>query len=88
MILCVALLSAYANDGNFPLTSLPSEYRELVKLALAITYVVNAGVAVYAGVFAAPARGLPPPFWVGKCFLLGGVALNELTSVPVKAGRK
>ncbi|KAJ1636523.1 hypothetical protein T492DRAFT_958538 [Pavlovales sp. CCMP2436] len=81
-------LAAYVSDPNFPLTSLPVEYRDFVKVAIAITYAINAGIAVYAALIAAPARGLPAPFWAIKCFLLGGVALGELTSVPLKTEKK
>lgn len=83
ILLLGSLLSAYGYSPNFPLTSLPEEYRDLVKTALLITYVVNAGIALYAP-FAASARGLNPAFWVVKCFLFGGVALNELTSIAEK----
>jgi hypothetical protein len=84
VLTAVVFLCAFVSDPNFPLTSLPVEYRESVKTAIAITYAINAGTAAYAAVVAAPARGLPAPFWAVKCFLLGGVALGELTSVPLK----
>jgi len=83
ILLSVSLLSAFAYSPNFPLTDLPAEYRELLKLALAVTLAVNTGTAAYAAT-AASARGLSAPFWVAKCLLLGGVALSELTSIALK----
>ena len=61
---------------------MPDEYRALLLQGLAITYVVNAAVAVYArGI--AEAKQQPVAFWSAKCFLLGGLALGELSeAVP------
>lgn len=80
ILLLTSLLCAFGYSPNFPLTSLPESYRDLIKAAIEATFAVNAATAVYAP-FAAKARGLSPAFWVVKCFVLGGVALGELTSV-------
>lgn len=80
MLLSVVLLSTFGYSSDFPLTSLPEEYRDLLKLGLAITYVVNTGVAVYAAILAG-GKGLSPTFWAAKCFVLGGVALEELANI-------
>lgn len=85
ILLLVSLLTANVYSPDFPLTAIPQEYRELIKLALVITYAINTLVAGYAG-FEAKARGLSVPFWVGKCFVLGGVALSELTSISRSKG--
>ena len=68
--------------AGFPLTTLPDEYRDLIKEGLVLNYLVNAACAVYSRGIAAE-KGEPVNFWFGKILLLGGLALGELTqAVP------
>jgi hypothetical protein len=82
LLLGVLLLSATVSYPGFPLTTLPDEYRDLIKEGLVLNYLVNAACAVYSRGIAAE-KGEPVNFWFGKILLLGGLALGELTqAVP------
>jgi len=76
-LLVVVVLAAFVNEPTFPLTNSPAEYRDFLKQGLAVTFVINAAVAVFA-TFEAPKRDQPAWFWAAKSLLIGGVALNQL----------
>ena len=90
LLLGTLLLCSLVSYPGFPLTEVPEEYRNIILQGIAITYVVNLAAAVYArGI--AERKGESPAFWFGKVFLLGGLALDELTravpDLPKKGGR-
>lgn len=82
LLLLVLLLSSSISYPGFPLTQVPDEYRDLLKEGIVINYIVNTVCAVYSRGVAA-AKQEPVNFWCAKIFLLGGLALGELTqAVP------
>jgi len=83
LLVGVLLLCSLISYPGFPLTTVPAEYRGLLLQGLGITYLFNAACAVYArGI--AEAKQEPVAFWTVKVFLLGGLALGELSeAVPM-----
>lgn len=82
LLVGVLLLSTLISYPGFPLTEVPDSYRAILAQGIGITYLINSLTAVYA-FFVAGAKGEPATFWAIKCFLLGGLALSELTqAVP------
>lgn len=87
LLLATLLLCATITYPGFPLTQVPDEYKAIVWQGIGLTFLVNAGTAVYArGV--AEAKGQSANFWSAKCFLLGGLALGELTQAVPDAPKK
>ena len=83
LLLGVLWLCTLISYPGFPLTEVPDEYRALLLQGLGLTFLVNTATAAYALLVAAPAKEEPAVFWALKCFLLGGLALGELTqAVP------
>jgi len=78
ILLIITLLSALVYAPGNPLTEFPLEIRNFLKQGLAVTYSINAVLAVQA-FFKAKAKNLPAVFWAAKCFLLGGVAFFEVS---------
>ncbi|CAM9135823.1 unnamed protein product [Chrysoparadoxa australica] len=90
LILLVASLVCgllYTPGAGFPLTELPKEIRSFIQEGLLITYAINAVIS-----FAARGKAedlkQPVNFWGIKCFLLGGLAYNELTQLEELAKQK
>ena len=82
LLLLVLLLSSLISYPGFPLTEVPDEYRALLLQGLSTTYAINAAAAVYS-IGIAVRKEQPVLFWVLKVFLLGGLALGELSeAVP------
>ena len=82
LLLIVLLISSLISYPGFPLTEVPDEYRALLLRGLGLTYVINAAAAAYS-IGIAQKKGEPVGFWVAKVFLLGGLALGELSeAVP------
>ena len=73
--------------AGFPLTTLPDEYRDLIKEGLVLNYLVNAACAVYSRGIAAE-KGEPVNFWFGKILLLGGLALGELREIETSPEKR
>jgi hypothetical protein len=71
------------------LTEFPIEIRNFLKSGLAVTYAINAVLAVLAA-FSAKSKNLPAVFWFVKTFLVGGVAYYEITQAkdPSKINAK
>eukprot|EP00308_Calcidiscus_leptoporus_P025655 CAMPEP_0119355666 /NCGR_PEP_ID=MMETSP1334-20130426/4473_1 /TAXON_ID=127549 /ORGANISM="Calcidiscus leptoporus, Strain RCC1130" /LENGTH=329 /DNA_ID=CAMNT_0007369553 /DNA_START=12 /DNA_END=1002 /DNA_ORIENTATION=+ len=82
LLVLVLLLSTFISYPGFPLTEVPDEYRELLRQGFLTTYVINTVAAVYSiGISAAKQQ--PVWFWCLKVWLLGGLALGELSeAVP------
>jgi hypothetical protein len=82
MMVLTLLLSTSVTYPGFPLTEVPTEYREILQQGIGLTYGINALAAVYArGI--AERKQEPVNFWTAKTFLLGGLALDELAkAVP------
>lgn len=83
----VIILAATVYEPSFPLTNLPDEYRNFLKQGLALTSIINVGVAVLS-VTEAQARKQPSWFWAAKSLLIGGVALNQLRTGTGAMGPK
>ena len=83
LLLGSLLLSSIVSYPGFPLTEVPDAFRAILLQGLGITYLFNLGCAVYCGGIAEKKQE-PVLFWRVKCFLLGGLALGELTeAVPM-----
>ena len=82
LLLGVLLLCSLISYPGFPLTEVPDAYRSLLLQGLGLNYLVNALCSVYArGI--AEGKQEPVGFWQAKVFLLGGLALGELSeAVP------
>lgn len=83
----ICLLAAFAEDPGNPLTDLPPELRLFLKEGLALTYGINTVLAAL-GFFQAGSKGLPVVFWTVKCWLLGGIAFDEVNRAPSKTSRR
>lgn len=84
LLLLIVLLCTFVYYPGFPLTELDDSLRTLLKRGLALTYVVNAGLAVLAYKDATK-RGQPASFWALKTAFFGNIALNELRrNVPME----
>ena len=80
--LAALALGPTVDEVATPLTEVPDAYRSLLLRGIGIILAINAGTAVYCRGIAA-AKEEPVAFWSGKCLLLGGLALGELTqAVP------
>lgn len=79
LLLGVLLLASLISYPGFPLTELPEAYQSLVLQGIGLTFVINAGTAVYSRGLA-EAKEEPVVFWFVKCLLFGGLALGELTN--------
>jgi len=79
ILLIISLLSALVYAPGNPLTEFPAEIRNFLKQGLAVTYSINTVLAVQA-FFVAKSKNLPAFFWAAKCFILGGVALFEVSN--------
>lgn len=77
LLLLTVLLCAFVYYPGFPLTELDDSLRNLLKAGLALTYAINAGLAVLA-YKDAKKRGQPATFWAAKTAFLGNLAFNEL----------
>jgi len=82
LLLGVLLLCTLVSYPGFPLTEVPAEYRSLLLQGLGLNFALNLAAAVYArGI--AERKQEPLGFWSAKVFLLGGLALGELSeAVP------
>ena len=78
----VALLAALVETSGLPLTDLPDVYRGFLQQGLVVVYLVNT-VLVFFSIQPAQERRQPVSFWMGKVFVLGGLAYGELCSRPV-----
>jgi len=88
ILILVLLLSTFVTYPGFPLTQVPEEYRELLRQGFLIAYAINAACAVYS-IGISQSKEQPVVFWCAKIFLLGGLALGELTeAVPDPAKLK
>jgi len=87
LLVLVLLLSTNVSYPGFPLTEVPDEYRELLRQGFLITYVLNTIAAVYS-VGVASAKEEPVWFWCGKVWLIGGLALGELSEAVPEAKPK
>jgi len=86
LLLGTLLLSSLVSYPGFPLTQVPDAYRTILLEGIGINYLMNAACAVYARGIAAE-KEEPVNFWSAKVFLLGGLALGELSEavpMPVK----
>lgn len=82
LLIGVLLLCSLISYPGFPLTQVPDAYRSLLLQGLGLNYLINAACAVYARSIA-ERKQEPVTFWSVKVFLLGGLALGELTeAVP------
>jgi len=81
-----AILCANAYDPASPLTNLPPEYRAFLSTGLVVVFTINAVLAVLGGLKASE-RGMFAPFWAIKCFLLGGLAYDELLNTDPSANQ-
>ena len=88
LLLGVLFLCSLVSYPGFPLTQVPEEYRNLILQGLGITFLINTLCAVFSrGI--AEKKEEPVTFWMVKCFLLGGLALGELTeAVPMPSRPK
>ena len=82
----VAVLAALVETSGLPLTDLPDVYRGFLQQGLVVVYLVNT-VLVFFSIQPAQERQQPVSFWMGKVFLLGGLAYGELCSRPVPQQR-
>ncbi|CAB9505843.1 expressed unknown protein [Seminavis robusta] len=80
------ILMAFVEYPGFPLTNLPTPLRDFLQGGLAVTYTINAILAVLA-VFKAGERGQPIPLWVVKTLSVGGLAYDQLTQLPLEEGK-
>ena len=71
------------------MTELPIEIREFLQSGLGVVYSMNFVLAIVA-YFRAKEKNLPKSFWAIKTFLLGGIALYEVTQAkdPLKMNEK
>eukprot|EP00639_Heterosigma_akashiwo_P033603 CAMPEP_0194725294 /NCGR_PEP_ID=MMETSP0296-20130528/25907_1 /TAXON_ID=39354 /ORGANISM="Heterosigma akashiwo, Strain CCMP2393" /LENGTH=314 /DNA_ID=CAMNT_0039629693 /DNA_START=174 /DNA_END=1114 /DNA_ORIENTATION=+ len=81
VLTAVVLLCAFVEYPGLPLTELPYELRDFLKAGLAVVFAINAVLAGAAGVTAKGLGNQPVGFWVGKTFLLGGLAYDQVTSI-------
>ncbi|CDF34938.1 unnamed protein product [Chondrus crispus] len=77
LLLLVTLLCTFVYYPGFPLTELEDSLRGYLKVGLAITYTLNAGLAILA-FKDAQKRGQPAAFWALKTAFFGNIAFNEL----------
>lgn len=88
LLVLVVLLCTFVYYPGFPLTELDDSLRLLLKRGLALTYFVNAGLAVLA-YKDANKRGQPAAFWALKTAFLGNIALSELRrNVPMEGDER
>lgn len=88
LLLLILLLCTFVYYPGFPLTEADEGVRVLLKRGLALTYVINAGLAVLA-YSDAKKRAQPPLFWAFKVAFLGNIAYNELRrNAPLEQDRK
>lgn len=84
ILLGVILLGTFISYPGFPLTEGSPQVRAYCKIGLALTFLVNSLLAVYA-YSEAGVRKQPRAFWCFKVFFLGNIALQELRSnAPIK----
>ncbi|KAL9181981.1 hypothetical protein ACHAXT_012324 [Thalassiosira profunda] len=76
-----AVLMAFVEYPGFPLTNLPDPLRGALQGGLATIYLVNSILAVLAAV-SAPSRGQPSLLWGAKTFAVGGIAYDQLMTIP------
>lgn len=77
LLLLVTLLCTFVYYPGFPLTELEDSVRGYLKVGLALTYTLNAGLAILA-YKDAQKRGQPAAFWALKTAFFGNIAFNEL----------
>lgn len=77
VLLLTLLLVVNFYDKGFPLTSLPEEYRDLIRQGFYINYAINFACAIWA-YFIAEGKKEPGAFWFAKVFIYGGLSLGEL----------
>jgi len=75
------VLMAFIEYPGFPLTNLPTPLRACFQSGLAVVYLINIVLAVFA-TFKAEERGQPKLLWAAKTFAVGGIALDQLTQLP------
>ena len=80
------LLMATVQYPGFPLTNLPSEWRQALQLGLATTYTINVVLALYFVLLTQQAaqRGQSSAVWMSKIIAVGGLALDQLLQLPKK----
>lgn len=81
ILLLTSLLCAYVEFPGNPLTEFPVEIRSFLKSGMAIIYAINALLAA-SGAFTAAQKRQPVLLWAGKCFLLGGLAFDQINRAP------
>lgn len=77
LLLMILLIVAFVYYPGFPLTEAEDDVRLGLKIGLAITGLVNAGLSVLA-YQSAGERRQPQLFWAFKTAILGNLAFNEL----------
>mmetsp|Transcript_2770 Transcript_2770/g.11360 ORF Transcript_2770/g.11360 Transcript_2770/m.11360 type:complete len:360 (+) Transcript_2770:173-1252(+) len=88
MLLLIVLVCIFVDVPGNPLTELPVQLRDFLATGLLVTYVINIPVAILA-VNAAGQRRQPKLLWGIKAFVLGGLALKELTEIePIPVGKR
>lgn len=86
LLLTVLLLCSFISFPGFPLTTVPEEFKVLLRKGLAETFAINFFAAIFArGV--AKAQDEPADFWFGKVLIFGGIALDEL-AIQVPEAKK
>ena len=78
MLLLVAFLAAFVYAPGNPLTAFPDEIRLFLRNSLLVVTSINAVLAIQA-YFMAKSKNLPALFWAAKVFVLGGIALFEVS---------
>ncbi|GKY93064.1 hypothetical protein MPSEU_000274700 [Mayamaea pseudoterrestris] len=80
----VIMLMAFVQYPGFPLTNLPTPVRDALQGALGLVFAINTVLAVQA-TFKASERGQSKVLWAIKTFSVGGLAVDQLSSLPTLA---
>jgi len=81
------VLMAFVEYPGFPLTNLPSQLRGALQGGLAVVYTINFFLSILA-VFRAIERGQSPLIWGAKTLTVGGLALDQVTQLPIPEEKK
>ena len=73
---------SFVRYPGFPLTDLPTEIREALRGGLFVVMGINVLLAVAAATVVAGKKGQPGLLWVGKCLVVGGLAMDQLLQLP------
>mmetsp|Transcript_14028 Transcript_14028/g.18329 ORF Transcript_14028/g.18329 Transcript_14028/m.18329 type:complete len:370 (+) Transcript_14028:95-1204(+) len=91
VLFAIVLLCAFIDYPGLPLTELPLEIRDFLKMGLLVNYSINTVLAILS-IFKSGELRQPTGFWFGKTLLLGGLAFQELNQIELdrkaKAKRK